>query len=133
MAYSNLEKRRKYLSEYQRKMLIKRRSDWIESQGGRCVQCGSSERLEIDHINPAEKSVNPTMLWSRRAEIREAELIKCQVLCHECHKVKTAEANKTAVHGTLTMYTAKWARCRCDLCRAAWAAYAQQYRASKRQ
>jgi hypothetical protein len=58
---------------------------------GPCCKCGSWERLEVDHRNPEEKHLNPRALWSLSPQNprRIAELAKCQVLCHECHKEKT--------------------------------------------
>lgn len=74
--------------EFQRLWMAKRRSDWI-AQNGPCVTCGSSENLEVDHIDPKTKCMSPRAIWSRRAEDRMAELAKCQVLCRGCHSAKT--------------------------------------------
>lgn len=43
--------------------------------GHKCVHCGSTERLEADHIEPVSKS---TMLMR--------EVSNGRTLCHECHK-----------------------------------------------
>jgi 5-methylcytosine-specific restriction endonuclease McrA len=82
--------RREYLRKYQSKWAIMRRREWI-TQNGPCVKCGSDDRLEVDHVNPEEKQFNPRVLWSMSPQnpLRIAELNKCQVLCHECHKAKT--------------------------------------------
>jgi hypothetical protein len=53
--------------------------------------------LELDHVDPALKVSHRVWSWAR--ERREAELAKCQVLCHDCHVAKTAEGNETAVRG----------------------------------
>jgi hypothetical protein len=63
------------------------RREWIQANGP-CANCGSGERLEIDHKDPDAK-VSHTV-WTWRKEKREAELAKCQVLCYKCHKKKTA-------------------------------------------
>lgn len=76
-------------TEYQRQWMNQRRQDWIDSQGGCCVECGSADQLEVDHIDPALKTMKPSSLWSRRQEIRDAELANCQVLCYDCHLEKT--------------------------------------------
>lgn len=59
-----------------------------------CVQCGESDIrvLEFDHIDPALKSfsiaraINDGVLWDTIL----AEINKCQVLCSNCHKKRTA-------------------------------------------
>jgi 5-methylcytosine-specific restriction endonuclease McrA len=93
MAYKNKEKQR----EYQLKWITKRRSDWIKSQGGECAECGSSDQLEVDHIDPKTKKWNPAQIWSRNQSSRDKELEKCQVLCYECHNTKSS-AHKSIIH-----------------------------------
>lgn len=65
-----------------------RRIDWFH-ENGPCKECGSWENLELDHVNPEEKESHS--IWSWREDRRLAELSKCQVLCYECHKIKTAK------------------------------------------
>lgn len=79
---------------YQLKWVHTRRNAWIESQGGKCVQCGSTEKLEVDHIDPTTKKWKPSSVWSRKQVDRDMELAKCQVLCKECHEIKTAGENR---------------------------------------
>lgn len=124
MAYTTEERRR-----YNREWVAGRRAAWIASRGGRCVQCGSSERLEIDHIDPKTKAFNPANLWTRRREVRDAELAKCQVLCHDCHLDKTFGSVERG-HGT--RYAYREAGCRCPECRACNAAEARERRARKK-
>lgn len=80
--------RKEYLRQYQKEWMRKRRQDWLDLNGP-CAHCGSDQNLEVDHINPATKTMQPAAIWSRRQEIRDAELAKCQVLCEECHKIKS--------------------------------------------
>lgn len=72
--------------EYQLQWMIERRTAWV-LENGPC-SCGSWDQLEVDHIDASQKEMNPSAIWSRRQEIREAELAKCQVLCEDCHKAK---------------------------------------------
>jgi 5-methylcytosine-specific restriction endonuclease McrA len=85
MGYTADQKR-----EYQRNWMRARRQEWISKQGG-CVDCGSYEELEVDHVDPAQKEFEVASLWSRCLEVRERELAKCVVRCHECHANKTTE------------------------------------------
>jgi len=106
--------RRGYLRVYQRGWLAKRRAEFM--QGKSCIRCGSVERLEIDHVDPATKVDHRVWSWSK--ERREAELAKCQVLCHACHAEKTArETWGPREHGRISMYS--YHGCRCAECRAA--------------
>jgi hypothetical protein len=102
---------------YQNEWVAKRRHDWIESQGGQCAMCGSIDKLEVDHVDPSIKLMYPREIWSRRKEVREAELAKCQVLCFDCHEKKTRidASHPSPRHGTLNMYDKHG--CRCNLCR----------------
>lgn len=99
-----------------------RRQKWLDANGP-CRSCGSTDRLEVDHIDPKLKAFrNAHSCWSWTPLRREAELAKCQVLCHECHKQKTIEQFKKPVpHGTHSGYSHHG--CRCEACRNATAAY----------
>lgn len=86
-------KTRESQREYQRKWLAQRKADFYKDKS--CVQilsngsiCGSIEGLELDHIDPSTKISHN--IWSWREERRLAEIAKCQVLCHSCHKTKSA-------------------------------------------
>lgn len=72
------------------------RKKWIEDLGGKCVQCGSTDDLEIDHIDRTTKSFD----ISRENSIPKAaqELTKCQLLCKICHKKKSI-AESSVEHG----------------------------------
>lgn len=83
--------RREYFKKYQSAWMKKRRETWLAANGP-CRLCGSSERLEVDHIDHSTKVDH--RVWSWSDERRKAELAKCQVLCHDCHKRKTAEHSR---------------------------------------
>lgn len=73
--------RREYLRNYQRQWVANRRAEFF--RGKHCVLCGSSGRLELDHIFPAEKTSHNIWSWSESR--RNAEIAKCRILCHDCH------------------------------------------------
>ena len=117
--------------EYDRLRASNARAEWVASQGGVCAKCGSSERIEIDHIDPALKEYKIATIWSRRKEIRDYELAKCQLLCYDCHKEKTVgHSLKDMKHGTFSMYQSR--KCRCEECRAANAKRCAHQRAAKK-
>lgn len=114
MGYRDPEKQRAYM----RRWLRKRRATWIKANGP-CRRCGSSQRLEVDHVDPAIKVAHNVWGWSEKR--RAAELKKCQVLCYYCHLQKTHKQRfgSGAKHGTHARYTSKRFRCRCSRCKAA--------------
>lgn len=85
-------KRFKRARNYRRRRNM--RLEWIAANGP-CRHCGSTERLEIDHIDPSTKQYKPNTLWKHCSKaIRDMELAKCQVLCHSCHWDKTRKDYK---------------------------------------
>lgn len=69
---------------------IKRISAAKKFLGGKCVRCGSVENLQFDHIDPTTK-VNPVTRNNFTVENFWKEVKKCQLLCFDCHKLKTHE------------------------------------------
>jgi hypothetical protein len=61
----------------------------IERLGGKCVECGRTETLEFDHIDPSTKSFNIASGYSKPKEVLLAEVAKCQLLCNKCHIEKS--------------------------------------------
>jgi hypothetical protein len=107
--------RRTYVRTYQAAWVQRRRAEWLAANGP-CVQCGSADQLEVDHIDRGEKLSH--RIWSWTPARRDAELAKCQVLCAECHREKTAAENRREIpHGTRSCYVHR--RCRCESCRRA--------------
>lgn len=121
MPYKNIEQKR----EYQREYVKRKRQKHIDRMGGKCVICGSNERLEVDHMDPAIKLSHRIWSWSEARIL--AEVSKCQLLCREHHQAKSLDEMNypERQHGTNLMYMK--AKCRCDLCKAAHAAVNRQY------
>jgi hypothetical protein len=89
----------------------RKRIEWLTANGP-CRNCGSWERLEVDHVEPSEKVDHKVWTWSKVR--REAELAKCQPLCHDCHRKKTNESRARPItHGTAGGYQRG---CRCSIC-----------------
>ena len=121
MSYSP-EKNKLYLKERyetQRKFLF-------SLLGDRCAKCQSQEKLEFDHINPKDKTLEIGRLFTKRTiqgGIQEI-VTKCQILCKKCHEDKSAREfslrPKTFRHGTI--YAWMRIRCKCSEClKAKWA------------
>jgi hypothetical protein len=106
------------MRKYQREWLAGRRAEWLADKS--CVVCGSRVQLEIDHIDPAIKDpklkgkAGTGRLWSWSEPRREAELAKCQVLCHSHHLMKTHGWESPELPHGRQRYEYG---CRCDICR----------------
>lgn len=119
-----------YTKEQQRAYNLKRREErrkkCIELLGGKCVNCGATENLEFDHINPADTVRRISELLTCKMEILLGELFKCQLLCKPCHFEKTTRQDRVhadQTHGTLTSYT----YCKCEKCKEAKNEYMRNY------
>jgi hypothetical protein len=119
--------------EYQRRYQLEKYRRWMaearERLGGQCAVCGTTENLEFDHIDPAAKSFTLGTYRPNR-EAWDAEVAKCQLLCFEHHKEKTATERRTVLHGTWGMYQNQG--CRCQICRDFVNAYMKEYKRRKR-
>jgi len=108
---------------YQRVWSANRRAEFFN--GKVCINCGTDENLELDHIIPEEKTSHK--IWSWTAARRDAEIAKCQILCKACHLEKTLKdraIRQPLIHG-LRGYDRM---CRCDICKAAKAVKMKAYR-----
>ncbi len=58
-----------------------------------CVVCGESDPacLDFDHIDPSEKEFHISQSVYMSAKKVQKEIEKCQVLCANCHRKKTAK------------------------------------------
>lgn len=111
MGYTGEQKR-----EYQLRWRQARRNKAIEYLGSSCADCGSSDKLEFDHIDRKSKAFNIAHKLSCKWETLEKELDKCQLLCEDCHKAKTTKENSIDhPHGNVQRYDKG---CRCSDCRA---------------
>ncbi len=119
---------RGYMREYMRKRYARRKQEALNQLGGHCAKCGSTEDLEIDHIDHNKKTMHVNRMTMVSEERFQSELKLCQILCRTCHEEKTIadSGNQRAKgnHGTLSSYR----YCRCNLCRAANAKWSREYR-----
>lgn len=113
-----------------------------------CVDCGESRlpTLQFDHRDPSEKYETISRLRQRPTSVETllAEIAKCDVVCANCHSMRTSEqygwydgiddpdpyepSFPEREHGTLRMY--KYG-CKCTPCREANTAYHREYRRSR--
>jgi len=78
-----------------------RRAEILEYLGGECGCCGTKTRLEIDHIDPADRRDNKSML-SKDLDRDKQEFDACQLLCVRCHGSKST---RDRYHGRFSRLT----------------------------
>lgn len=115
MPYTDWNKQKDYVRRYNA------RRRFLYLLGKACTICGSTLDLQIDHIEPLKQKRRSFSLWSMSKERFDREIVKCQVLCKECHLLKTKDDMRTKIkpliHGTVRGY--RWRKCRCNECREA--------------
>jgi|SRR6185295_8891772 len=63
----------------------------LNALGNKCAKCESTTaRLEIDHIDRATKTVAINNLLTHSLAKIKLEIIKCQLLCEQCHRRKNS-------------------------------------------
>jgi 5-methylcytosine-specific restriction endonuclease McrA len=61
-----------------------------------CVCCGYSAHacaLDFDHIDPSDKIRDIAKMHTTSIPVLQKEMEKCQVLCANCHRIKTHDLN----------------------------------------
>jgi 5-methylcytosine-specific restriction endonuclease McrA len=83
--------RNEYQRKYQKNRYHDRKKQAIKALGGKCVTCGSTENLELDHKDPDDKSFTITKLWSVPEDEFKREVKKCRLLCRKHHLKNTGK------------------------------------------
>ena len=83
------ELNKKKISEYNKAQRYEKRAICLEYLGGKCVKCGTTHNLQFDHIKREGKKYSITRRITGNFDNLKEELDKCQLLCVDCHKVKT--------------------------------------------
>jgi hypothetical protein len=122
------EKYNAYMKQYMADRYLRRRTEAIALLGGKCVVCGTTENLELDHIDPQKKSFNFAKALAGWAQKRiDEELKKAQLLCETHHLQKSRIDNGVEHGGGLTGKR----NCRCELCAPLKNAYVKEFKKNK--
>src|SRR5258706_7874062 len=103
----NAYHRRAQHSQYRNRILMAK-----EILGNKCVNCGSIENLEFDHIDQTTKLFTITQRWNCRIDRFLEEIKKCVLRCNRCHKDRTSKQKSVEHGGGLTGKR----NCRCEKC-----------------
>lgn len=112
MAYKNIEDRKAYHRKWYEKNKERRYKTILLSSKKRrrrseeklieylnnnpCADCGEKNILvlEFDHLRNKYKSIGVLMSNYTSWETIEKEIQKCDVVCSNCHRIRTAERSK---------------------------------------
>ena len=114
-----------------KKLRDDRRIFAIQYLGGVCNICkGTFDKYEFDHINPKSVSFRIAVGLAFNIDKLKSELDKCQLLCVDCHLVKTMKERGYSYteHG-VSKYVNHG--CRCEYCKVAWREYFKTKRKSR--
>jgi hypothetical protein len=110
MTYATQEERDFHAKMRRQKQMQRRKQLHDEFYADkRCEWCGSTEELQLHHVDPSQK--DGEIGWSWNKERRDLEIAKCIVLCKKCHFEYHASIN--TVHGSARRYEKG---CRCEIC-----------------
>ena len=84
-----VEKSRRLNNKYR---LINRQYVWDYLKSNPCVDCGENDPvvLEFDHKRAKKGNVS-VMIWQTTLPAIKKEIEKCEVVCSNCHKRRTAK------------------------------------------
>jgi hypothetical protein len=88
-----------YFKVYRKKHKQKRQEfrDWVKDQP--CLDCGQKfppECMDFDHRPGTIKKYDPGFVFlnNSRASTIQAEIMKCDLVCANCHRIRTAKRAK---------------------------------------
>lgn len=114
---------REYMRQYMKDRYHRRRREAAEFLGGRCVDCGVTENLEFDHIDPKTKLFTLSKGWNRPEKEFWAEVRKCVLRCRPCHSERSWERASVPHGGGASGRR----NCSCAACRQRKREYMHEY------
>lgn len=114
-------------TSYDKSRYNERRELLLDLIGRECADCGSTDRIEFDHVDSKSKEFALMSRWNRPLEQLQAEIAKCQPLCHECHLKKTLQQTSVEHGGGLSGKK----NCKCAPCRSKKAEYMREWKRRK--
>lgn len=116
---------------------LDRRNFMVELLGGKCRVCGTSEgKLWFEYVGKHKRTAQDNMssLLSCNINRLMAAAPNHKLLCQKhwwekFYKDRNIGGKK---HGTVSMYSNRMSKCRCDKCRAAWNEYSKKWHKKRR-
>lgn len=100
MARKDRDSHRRYDRLNKQRVRELRRKYITETLGGVCRWCGSTDKLECDHVHRGTKCFNMSSGMAGVSWVRFiAEVEKCQLLCRRCHLIKCSREERGDWYG----------------------------------
>ena len=117
------EQYNEYMRVYMLERYHRRRREGREFLGGVCVDCGTTEDLEFDHVDRESKEFMISGMSSCSEARFWAEVRKCVLRCKTCHYARTAQQLGVEHGGGASGKK----NCPCASCKARKAEYMKRY------
>lgn len=108
MPFKDKKVAREYARIYQNARHYRIRNEVIDSMGGECARCCNNDKrvLQIDHIIEilrGKNSIKRISSWALISRIHQGkeDMTKLQLLCANCHMIKTVESQRTTGIGQI--------------------------------
>lgn len=100
---------KKYYLDRNRELRSKNREKYRETKEGKpCAHCGGlfpQVCMDYDHIDPKTKKLCVAQMMGYSWKDIEKEISKCELICSNCHRIKTYETtNRQKQHTITTCY-----------------------------
>lgn len=94
--YAKKPRRRKNVREHADRLRARNKSIVLEAKKTGCVDCGIKDPrvLDFDHLRDKEHNVSHLVSGMRSVKMLETEIAKCEVVCANCHRIRTHERRK---------------------------------------
>jgi hypothetical protein len=63
--------------------------DWLKEHG--CLDCGEKNPIVLEFDHRGDKEHNISHMVKHQLEKLKLEILKCDIRCANCHKIKTAK------------------------------------------
>lgn len=115
-------------AEYDLTRYYRRHQEAVTYLGGSCIDCGSVELLEFDHVDPDTKQFNVSAIMLHGDAKLYAELAKCVLRCTNCHRQRSAGQQSVEHGGGLSGKR----NCKCVPCKARKAEYMRLWKSKSK-
>lgn len=101
-AKEHYQKNKKYYIDKSRRAKLRKVEYIIQLRLKPCTDCRKTYPyyvMEFDHRNPEEKSANITSIINNSWKKIKEELVKCDVVCANCHRIRTHKRRISLIGG----------------------------------
>lgn len=82
----------------------------VKFLGGKCIVCGYDKNiraLEFHHKIPGHKDMNLSKMANKSWDVVKEELIKCELVCSNCHRERHTEEIEEKIYKEIKNYSGR--------------------------